>query len=223
MQALQYLLKLCSHPLLVTGENPPNHLVDLLNEIGLGSGSELHELHHSPKLVALQEILQECGIGSEISSPDASTAVGQHRVLIFAQHKVWKSIEIWDGYFVIPRPFVLSSFQVGKKILSHGPTFFPSGFSWHHREGPVSISYEKVSSMTFYFLCWVHVLILLYGMGFCCIPLVVVIIFWANHLIKKTWCFAVSHICGWMALLIQRRDLKSLKHSIQTQPLMYFC
>jgi TATA-binding protein-associated factor len=88
MQALQYLLKLCSHPLLVTGENPPNHLVDLLNEIGLGSGSELHELHHSPKLVALQEILQECGIGSEISSPDASTAVGQHRVLIFAQHKV---------------------------------------------------------------------------------------------------------------------------------------
>ena len=88
MQALQYLLKLCSHPLLVTGESPPNHLVDLLKEIGVGSGSELHELHHSPKLVALQEILQECGIGSEISSPDASTAVGQHRVLIFAQHKV---------------------------------------------------------------------------------------------------------------------------------------
>lgn len=91
-QALQYLLKLCSHPLLVTGENPPNHLVDLLNEIGLGSGSELHELHHSPKLVALQEILQECGIGSEISSPDASTAVGQHRVLIFAQHKAFLDI-----------------------------------------------------------------------------------------------------------------------------------
>lgn len=88
MQALQYLLKLCSHPLLVTGESPPNHLVDLLKEIGVGSGSELHELHHSPKLVALQEILQECGIGSEISSPHASTAVGQHRVLIFAQHKV---------------------------------------------------------------------------------------------------------------------------------------
>lgn len=91
-QALQYLLKLCSHPLLVTGESPPNHLVDLLKEIGVGSGSELHELHHSPKLVALQEILQECGIGSEISSPDASTAVGQHRVLIFAQHKAFLDI-----------------------------------------------------------------------------------------------------------------------------------
>ncbi|KAF8783592.1 hypothetical protein HU200_000532 [Digitaria exilis] len=92
-QALQYLLKLCSHPLLVTGENPPDHLVDLLKEIGVGSGSELHELHHSPKLVALQEILQECGIGSEISSPDASSsAVGQHRVLIFAQHKAFLDI-----------------------------------------------------------------------------------------------------------------------------------
>ncbi|CAL4887597.1 unnamed protein product [Urochloa decumbens] len=91
-QALQYLLKLCSHPLLVTGENPPDHLVDLLKEIGVGSGGELHELHHSPKLVALQEILQECGIGSEISSPDASTAFGQHRVLIFAQHKAFLDI-----------------------------------------------------------------------------------------------------------------------------------
>ncbi|KAG8086577.1 hypothetical protein GUJ93_ZPchr0010g10708 [Zizania palustris] len=86
-QALQYLLKLCGHPLLVTGESPPDYLVDLLKEVGIGSGDELHELHHSPKLVALQEILQECGIGSEISSPDASAAVGQHRVLIFAQHK----------------------------------------------------------------------------------------------------------------------------------------
>ena len=95
MQALHYLLKLCSHPLLVTGENPPDHLVDLLKEIGVGSGGELHELHHSPKLVALQEILQECGIGSEISSPDASTAIGQHRVLIFAQHKVWNLSKLW--------------------------------------------------------------------------------------------------------------------------------
>lgn len=91
-QALQYLLKLCSHPLLVTGESPPDHLVDLLKEVGVGSGGELHELHHSPKLVALQEILQECGIGSEISSPDASSAVGQHRVLIFAQHKAFLDI-----------------------------------------------------------------------------------------------------------------------------------
>ncbi|KAK3159851.1 hypothetical protein QOZ80_1BG0051830 [Eleusine coracana subsp. coracana] len=91
-QALQYLLKLCSHPLLVTGENPPDHLVDILKETGVGTGGELHELYHSPKLVALQEILQECGIGSEVSSPDASTSIGQHRVLIFAQHKAFLDI-----------------------------------------------------------------------------------------------------------------------------------
>ncbi|KAL0725644.1 hypothetical protein Bca4012_040243 [Brassica carinata] len=48
-QALQYLLKLCSHPLL--------------------------------------EILEERGIGSDASSSDGTLSVGQHRVLIFAQHK----------------------------------------------------------------------------------------------------------------------------------------
>ncbi|KAE8789291.1 modifier of transcription 1-D1 [Hordeum vulgare] len=91
-QALQYLLKLCSHPLLVIGESPPDYIVEHLKEIGMGTGDELHELHHSPKLVALQEILHECGIGSETSSPDASAAVGQHRVLIFAQHKAFLDI-----------------------------------------------------------------------------------------------------------------------------------
>nr|GEV56895.1 hypothetical protein [Tanacetum cinerariifolium] len=41
----------------------------------------------SPKLVALQEILEECGIGVEASTSEGSVSVGQHRVLIFAQHK----------------------------------------------------------------------------------------------------------------------------------------
>lgn len=50
--------------------------------------TELHKVQHSPKLVALQEILEECGIGSEASSSDGTLSVGQHRVLIFAQHKV---------------------------------------------------------------------------------------------------------------------------------------
>ncbi|KAL5706990.1 btaf1 RNA polymerase II [Ranunculus cassubicifolius] len=87
-QALQYLLKLCSHPLLVVGEKISDSLKILLSEL-LVPGcsdvvSDLRKLHHSPKLVALQEILQECGIGFE--SPTAGAA-GQHRVLIFAQHK----------------------------------------------------------------------------------------------------------------------------------------
>lgn len=50
--------------------------------------SELHKIHHSPKLVALQEIMEECGIGVDASSSEGTITVGQHRVLIFAQHKV---------------------------------------------------------------------------------------------------------------------------------------
>ncbi|KAK8964573.1 putative chromatin-remodeling complex ATPase chain [Platanthera guangdongensis] len=89
-QALQYLLKLCSHPLLVIGEKPPESLQNLLSEVLPDYSdliSELHELHHSPKLVALQEILEECGIGTDTACFDGAVSVGQHRVLIFAQHR----------------------------------------------------------------------------------------------------------------------------------------
>ncbi|GFZ00920.1 similar to ROOT GROWTH DEFECTIVE 3 [Actinidia rufa] len=68
---IQHLLKICSHPLLVT---------------------ELHKLHHSPKLIALQEILEECGIGVDALISEGSNSVGQHRVLIFAQHKAFLDI-----------------------------------------------------------------------------------------------------------------------------------
>ncbi|XP_077236335.1 ROOT GROWTH DEFECTIVE 3 isoform X2 [Tasmannia lanceolata] len=94
-QALQYLLKLCSHPLLVLGEKPPDSLMCILSELIPCSSSilsELHELHHSPKLVALQEILEECGIGLDASSSEGVAGVGQHRVLIFAQHKSFLDI-----------------------------------------------------------------------------------------------------------------------------------
>lgn len=86
-QALQYLLKLCSHPLLVLGENIPYSVASLLSEHSSTTDmiSELHKPHHSPKLVALQEILEECGIGVDASNSES--CVGQHRVLIFAQHK----------------------------------------------------------------------------------------------------------------------------------------
>lgn len=91
VQALQFLLKLCSHPLLVVGEKNPDALSRLSPDIFPPSSdiiSELHKLHHSPKLVALREILEECGIGVESPSSEGSISVGQHRVLIFAQHKV---------------------------------------------------------------------------------------------------------------------------------------
>ncbi|XAR57644.1 Nucleoplasmin ATPase [Bertholletia excelsa] len=89
-QALQYLLKLCSHPLLVIGEKTKDSFSCLLSELFPANTniiSELHKPQHSPKLVALQEILEECGIGVDASSSEGSVNVGQHRVLIFAQHK----------------------------------------------------------------------------------------------------------------------------------------
>ncbi|KAL0847999.1 hypothetical protein Bca101_021246 [Brassica carinata] len=89
-QALQYLLKLCSHPLLVLGEKVSEPVASDLAAMINGCSdiiTELHKVQHSPKLVALQEILEECGIGSDASSSDGTLSVGQHRVLIFAQHK----------------------------------------------------------------------------------------------------------------------------------------
>nr|GEX56885.1 TATA-binding protein-associated factor BTAF1 [Tanacetum cinerariifolium] len=89
-QALQFLLKLCSHPLLVLGGKIQDSLPRLLPDLFAASSdisSELHKLHHSPKLVALQEILEECGIGVDASTSEGSVSVGQQRVLIFAQHK----------------------------------------------------------------------------------------------------------------------------------------
>ncbi|XVF06725.1 hypothetical protein REPUB_Repub06bG0075600 [Reevesia pubescens] len=92
----QYLLKLCSHPLLVVvGEKVPESLTLQLSELFPASSdivSELHKLHHSPKLVALREILEECGIGVDTSASDGAVTVGQYRVLIFAQHKYYPQL-----------------------------------------------------------------------------------------------------------------------------------
>ncbi|XP_050367441.1 TATA-binding protein-associated factor BTAF1 [Argentina anserina] len=91
-QALKYLLKLCSHPLLVLGDKLPDSIDFLLSETLPGVSdiiSELHKPYHSPKLVALQEILEECGIGVDASGSEGAVGVGQHRVLIFAQHKAF--------------------------------------------------------------------------------------------------------------------------------------
>jgi TATA-binding protein-associated factor len=77
--------------LLVLGGKIPDSLSTSLSELfpaGSDIISELHKLHHSPKLVALHEILEECGIGVDASGSEAGVGIGQHRVLIFAQHKV---------------------------------------------------------------------------------------------------------------------------------------
>jgi TATA-binding protein-associated factor len=78
--------------LLVLGGRIPDSLSTTLSDLfpaGWDIISELHKLNHSPKLVALHEILEVCGIGVDASGSEAAAAViGQHRVLIFAQHKV---------------------------------------------------------------------------------------------------------------------------------------
>ncbi|XP_073120900.1 TATA-binding protein-associated factor BTAF1 [Henckelia pumila] len=94
-QALQYLLKLCSHPLLVLGERIPESLLPMLSEhihANADISTELHKIVHSPKLVALQEIMEECGIGVDASNSEGNITFGQHRVLIFAQHKAFLDI-----------------------------------------------------------------------------------------------------------------------------------
>ncbi len=71
MQALQYLRKLCSHPLLVLDPRVTQHVsaVGAVAKTGADSwhkpGSALRQLCHAPKLVALRQLLQvrniQCG------------------------------------------------------------------------------------------------------------------------------------------------------------------
>lgn len=103
-QALNYLRKLCSHPSLVlTAQHPlfPEVMRDLAAE-----GSSLHHIEVAPKLVALRQLMYDCGIGGSGDDSDTtgtSTAaaatikdeeaelskpvVQQHRMLVFCQLK----------------------------------------------------------------------------------------------------------------------------------------
>ena len=87
-QALQYIRKLCNHPLLVLNDHHPEYST-ILQEYG--SLDALHDLSHAPKLLALKQLLLDCGIGLPQSqnqnSDPANISVGQHRVLLFAQLK----------------------------------------------------------------------------------------------------------------------------------------
>ncbi|KAG6551134.1 hypothetical protein Mapa_007369 [Marchantia paleacea] len=95
-QALQYLRRLCSHPLLVVNEMSNETIAAFQAESASSSGKDikagLHDLQHAPKLLALKEILEECGIGVQDSSGDTGIEGGQHRVLIFAQLKSFLDI-----------------------------------------------------------------------------------------------------------------------------------
>ncbi|KAF7985005.1 hypothetical protein HWV62_9992 [Athelia sp. TMB] len=96
-QSLQYLRKLCNHPALVL-KSDKGAITAALEHIG-AKPDALQDIHHAPKLLALRQLLTDCGIGGgqvggesgkgELSeSADESAGVfSQHRVLIFCQMK----------------------------------------------------------------------------------------------------------------------------------------
>ncbi|KAI8639842.1 hypothetical protein BD408DRAFT_371118 [Parasitella parasitica] len=90
-QALQYLRRLCNHPLLVVSDKYPNY-----KKVGMflnKTNTNIHSISNAPKLQALKQLLGECGIGvttTESDSDPAAMAIGavsQHRALIFCQLK----------------------------------------------------------------------------------------------------------------------------------------
>lgn len=106
--ALLYLRKLCSHPLLVLDWSVPAHRDGCQHVLGVSTQAAaeqaLRALEHAPKLLALQDILVQCGIvnsglaGSGFSTGAAAPGAGEsdlsdgssdsgHRLLVFAQLK----------------------------------------------------------------------------------------------------------------------------------------
>ncbi|XP_065898514.1 TATA-binding protein-associated factor 172-like isoform X2 [Dysidea avara] len=90
-QALQYLRKVCNHPLLVLNQKHPlyTRITDNIDP------DSLTDIEHAAKMVALKQLLHECGIGvghessgeGDLTGSSAAAAVGQHRVLVFCQLK----------------------------------------------------------------------------------------------------------------------------------------
>ncbi|KAG9004846.1 TATA-binding protein-associated factor mot1 [Tulasnella sp. JGI-2019a] len=90
-QALQYLRKLCNHPALVI-KSPAEALeVARRHKINLGPKG-LRDIIHAPKIEALRQLLNDCGIGcpkdeEAHESSDTAGTFSRHRVLIFCQMK----------------------------------------------------------------------------------------------------------------------------------------
>lgn len=92
-QTLQYLRKLVCHPSMVFDRSNGRHKD--IEQALVRSGKSLNDIENAPKLLALKQLLQDCGIGgadqgnnSQDVLDDADSAgVSQHRVLIFCQQR----------------------------------------------------------------------------------------------------------------------------------------
>ncbi|KAI0261043.1 SNF2 chromatin remodeling protein [Gloeopeniophorella convolvens] len=102
-QSLQYLRKLCNHPAMVLKTD--DDIKAALQKAGQKpEKANLLDINHAPKLLALRQLLVDCGIGgtpsltntgdlgkSELADAEpaasSSGAFSQHRVLIFCQMK----------------------------------------------------------------------------------------------------------------------------------------
>lgn len=94
-QVLQYMRKLCNSPALVVTPKHPQYkeVMAYLDKYHM----DIRDIHYSPKLVALKNLLKECGIGltspPQVSSGGNSNnsallegnVISQHRALIFCQ------------------------------------------------------------------------------------------------------------------------------------------
>uniref|UniRef100_A0A0B6ZWL7 Helicase C-terminal domain-containing protein n=1 Tax=Arion vulgaris TaxID=1028688 RepID=A0A0B6ZWL7_9EUPU len=97
-QALQYLRKVCNHPALVV--TPPHPRYKKIMTSLQQQNTNLHDLSHAPKLMALKQLLNDCGIGVTMATPGSSNqqgieivpVVSQHRVLLFCQLKAMLDI-----------------------------------------------------------------------------------------------------------------------------------
>ena len=85
-QALQYMRKLCNSPALVVKESHKQYSAIQKQLATQTPPSTLRSLEHAPKLLALKDLLIDCGIGV---APDpnnlSAEAVSQHRCLVFCQ------------------------------------------------------------------------------------------------------------------------------------------
>ncbi|CAH1794395.1 unnamed protein product [Owenia fusiformis] len=86
-QALQYLRKVCNHPSLVLTNQHPQYKTIMQNL--RQTGVSLNSIQHAAKLVALKQLLLDCGIGE---GSEESPVVNQHRVLLFCQQKTMLDI-----------------------------------------------------------------------------------------------------------------------------------